>query len=216
MAVGGDGRPQGSPLRGQKGGEGDGSPHARGHGTGGGWVPAMRRGDGFLLPCSLGQALRGNNGWGGRFVAFGMTFGCGRGRATTRVAPTGAEGRGGGWVPAEDTGGDEGDGFLLPCSRKGRLFVGTTGMGWALRCRNDIWRGRGRATQGSPLREQGTPHARGHGRGTRGMGSCSHVHEGRLFVGKTGGVDAAFGMTFGRRGWRWRGRAGLKPAPTYC
>ena len=33
----------------------------------------------------------------------------------------------------------------------------------------------------------GSPHARGHGRGTRGMGSCSHVHEGRLFVGKTVG-----------------------------
>ena len=25
-------------------------------------------GDGFLLPCSRGQALRGKNGWGGRCV----------------------------------------------------------------------------------------------------------------------------------------------------
>ena len=112
---------------------------------GGGWVPAWR---GFLLPCSLGQALRGNNGWGGRFVAFGMTFRSGRGRATTRVAPTGAEGRGGGWVPAcaRTREGDEGDGFLLPCSR-GQALRGNNGWGGRFVAFGMTFRsGRGRAT----------------------------------------------------------------------
>ena len=126
-----------------------------------------------------------------------MTFRSGRGRATTRVAPTGAEGRGGGWVPAcaRTREGDEGDGFLLPCSR-GQALRGKNG--WGGRCvRNDIWlwagtgdhkgrpyggRREGRA-MGPRMREDtghpqsvtgdvphGSPHARGQREGDKGDG----------------------------------------------
>ena len=62
----------------------------------------------------------------------------------------------------------------------------------------------------------GSPHARGHGRGTRGMGSCSHVHEGRLFVGKTGGADAGVRNDIWEKGMALEGEGGFEPAPTYC
>ena len=48
----------------------------------------------------------------------------------------------------------------------------------------------------------GSPHARGHGRGTRGMDSCSGDDEARLFAGRTGRVGT--GTTEGMGGRRIR------------
>ena len=230
----GTGNHKGRPYGSRRGGRGMGPRMREDNGRG-------TKGMGSCSHVHEGRLFMGKTG--GVDAAFGMTFRSGRGRATTRVAPTGAEGRGGRWVPAcaRTTGGGRRGWVPAPMftragsSREQR-------KGWALRCvRNDIsqWAGTGDHKgrpyggrregrgMGPRMREDngaeaecpdgdvphGSPHARGHGRGTKGDGFLLPCSRGQALRGKNGWGGRCVRNDIWEKGMALEGEGGFETRP---